>query len=270
MSTYHMKRSTTLLLRGALFMFCIGTNVHRVSAAPCTYESTTCGSSVISTSQPRVCTSKVANSLANVAAEDPSPCIEGPACERYFIACDAPDGQAKLRRPPNSDSTLEYVCTVALDPQTCQQLQLKTSDGDPFAFDTIQSMLQRLLPSAPLQQGGAKAIDRFCLITAHELVAHGSGKSCPNCKEEAEGYAAQKACLEKYAKQYCSATVSMNATHAAECAQVQESIKSAAAAVGFFSCRCQQGTTCQSCEQRCNMIGGSQAWCNALACAYCK
>ena len=266
-----MKRCAEFLLRGALLLSFVCINIHPVSAAPCTYESTTCGSrSVISAPQPRVCKSTVATSLANVAVEDPSPCVEGPACNSYFIACDAPDGQAKLRRPSNPETALEYVCTLALDPQTCQQLQIKTSDGDPFPFEKIQNIFQGLLPSLPLQSGSAKAIDRFCLITAHELGAHGSGKSCPNCKEEADGYAAQKACLEKYAKQYCSGSLSMNATHAAECAQLQESIKSAAAAVGFFSCRCQQGTTCQSCEQRCNTIGGSQAWCNALACAYCK
>lgn len=202
-----------------------------------------------------------------------TPCKESPQCDEYFIRCSRADATGQLIHL-SDDDRLSHQCVLTVDASTCDHLRklgklppLKESSDDVVGplLDPRKEIFQALLPPKPLTALGVWDIDRYCLYAEHELGAHGSGKSCPNCKEEQQGYDYQARCLRQQHQAYCQGDMATSEA----CQTLQDSIGKIRKGLEFNRCLCASGSACGTCHKACVRDGMFSEFCDALKKAYC-
>lgn len=202
-----------------------------------------------------------------------TPCKESPQCEEYFIRCSREDGAGQLVHLSDEDG-LSHQCVLTVDASTCDHLRklgklppLSTYSHELFGplLDPRKEMFNALLPPKPLTALGVWDIDRYCLYAEHELNAHGSGKSCPDCKEEQQAYDYQVRCLSQQYQTYCQSELAGSKS----CKTLQDSISKLKKALEFNRCLCASGSVCDTCHKACVRDGMFSEFCGALKKTYC-
>jgi hypothetical protein len=202
-----------------------------------------------------------------------TPCKESPQCDEYFIRCSRADAIGQLIHLSDDDN-LSHQCVLTVDASTCEHLrklgklppQGNSSNGlvGPLLNPRME-IFNALLPPKPLTTLGVWDIDRYCLYAEHELNAHGTGKSCPNCKEEQQAYDYQVRCLGQQYQAFCQSELADSGA----CKTLQDSISKLKKAVEFNRCLCASGSACEKCHKACVRDGIFSEFCDALKKTYC-
>lgn len=217
-----------------------------------------------------------ASCMPDDGTDQSKPCKERPPCDEYYVHCyDATERGQMIHL--DDDDEIYHKCVIKVDNTTCEHLRKigkldpapkEPKDTDPLPgpfLDPEKELFHSLLPERPLTSLGVWDISHYCLYKAHEVDGHGSGLSCPRCKEEQEAYQLQVRCLQEQYQSYCAGSKPIPAA----CDTLKDSIDAIKRGIDFNACLCSPKSTCETCHSQCLVDGKFRGFCDALKENYC-